>query len=84
MNTQNKIAEVCDGIKKLLLDKNKKYGNSALEPVRVFSKASPVEQLLVPSSPFSCPEKGMELTYAVPILRLGRPGQLSAGDAVVV
>lgn len=47
MNTQNKIAEVCDGIKKLLLDKNKKYGNSALEPVRVFSKASPVEQLLV-------------------------------------
>lgn len=47
MNTQDKITEVCDGIKKLLLDKNKKYGNSALEPVRIFSKSSSVEQLLV-------------------------------------
>ena len=47
MNTQKQIAEVCDNIKHLLLDKNKKYGNSALEPVRVFSKATPIEQLLV-------------------------------------
>ena len=31
----------------MLIEKNKAYGNSALEPVRVFSKASPVEQLLV-------------------------------------
>lgn len=34
-------------IKTLLLAKNRKYGNSALEPKRIFSKASPVEQLLV-------------------------------------
>lgn len=33
------IAE-CDSIKNLLLAKNKKYGNSALNPVRVFSKLS--------------------------------------------
>lgn len=31
----------------LLITKNKKYGNSALEPVRIFSKASATEQLLV-------------------------------------
>lgn len=34
-------------IAKLLIDKNKKYGNSALEPKRIFSSASSVEQLLV-------------------------------------
>ena len=31
----------------LLIEKNKAYGNSALDPVRVFSKATPEEQLLV-------------------------------------
>jgi len=31
----------------MLLRKNRAYGNSALEPVRVFSKASPIEQILV-------------------------------------
>ena len=34
-------------IKKMLLEKNRKYENSALEPVRVFSKASSEEQILV-------------------------------------
>ena len=42
-----KISTVCDDIKELLIHKNRKYGNSALKPCRVFSKASPVEQLLV-------------------------------------
>lgn len=37
----------CDAIKNMLMEKNRKYGNSALEPVRVFSKASPTEQILV-------------------------------------
>jgi len=45
--TQNLIAQVCDEVKALLIAKNKKYGNSALEPKRIFSKASTVEQLLV-------------------------------------
>ena len=42
-----KISGVCDDIKELLIHKNRKYGNSALKPCRVFSKSSPVEQLLV-------------------------------------
>jgi len=41
------IAGACDEIKELLLKKNERYGDSALNPVRVFSKASAQEQLLV-------------------------------------
>jgi hypothetical protein len=44
---QLSIAAACDEIKQLLLEKNANYGDSALDPVRIFSKASPVEQLLV-------------------------------------
>ncbi len=47
LDTQTHIAMICDSIKELLLDKNKKYGDSALNPVRIFSKASTIEQLLV-------------------------------------
>lgn len=41
------IERECDQIRNMLLGKNQAYGNSALDPVRVFSKASPVEQILV-------------------------------------
>lgn len=41
------IASACDEVKELLLEKNAKYGNSALDPVRIFSQSSPVEQILV-------------------------------------
>ena len=41
------IAEECDAIKALLLSKNAAYGNSALDPVRIFSKADTVEQIKV-------------------------------------
>ena len=44
---ERQVSEVLDPLKELLVTKNNKYGNSALEPVRVFSKASTVEQLLV-------------------------------------
>lgn len=44
---QQQIADECDALKTLLIEKNRAYGNSALEPVRVFSRASPVEQILV-------------------------------------
>ena len=47
VNTQTEIAMVCDDIKDLLLQKNIKYGDSALDPLRVLSKASPKEQILV-------------------------------------
>ncbi len=46
-NVRGLIAQECDALKALLLEKNAAYGNSALDPVRLFSKASPVEQLLV-------------------------------------
>ena len=36
-------AEVCD----MLLDKNESYGNSAAEPLRIFSQASTLEQINV-------------------------------------
>ena len=45
--TQQQIAAICDDIKELLLYKNKQYGDSALNPSRIFSKASAVEQILV-------------------------------------
>ena len=45
--SEMKISGVCDDIKELLINKNRKYGNSALKPWRVFSKASAVEQFLV-------------------------------------
>jgi len=31
----------------MLLEKNRKYGNSALEPIRIFSKADSIEQIKV-------------------------------------
>lgn len=45
--SQSDIALVCDQIKELLIEKNRKYGDSALQPVRIFSKASTLEQLKV-------------------------------------
>lgn len=43
--TQRLIVEECDSIKSLLLEKNNSYGNSAVEPIGIFSKASPEEAL---------------------------------------
>ena len=45
--TQEAIKTVCEDVKELLLYKNQKYGDSALNPCRIFSKANGVEQLLV-------------------------------------
>jgi len=45
--TQIDIVTVCDEIKELLLEKNKRYGDSALAPVRIFSKADTLDQLEV-------------------------------------
>jgi hypothetical protein len=46
-NTVNDINRVCTEIKNMLMQKNLAYGDSALEPVRIFSKADPIEQILV-------------------------------------
>lgn len=41
------VSEVLIEIKDLLVSKNQKYGNSALEPLGVFSQLSPEEGLFV-------------------------------------
>ena len=46
-DTQKEIVIVCDQIKELLLEKNRKYGDSALNPIRIFSKANNLEQIKV-------------------------------------
>lgn len=46
-DNQKNIEEACDNIKDLLLAKNRKYGDSALSPIRVFSKSDSTEQILV-------------------------------------
>ncbi len=47
LTTAERIASACERIEALLLEKNEAYGDSALNPVRVFSKADAVEQLRV-------------------------------------
>lgn len=46
-DTQKEITAVCNEILDLLLEKNRKYGDSALNPKRIFSKADAVEQIKV-------------------------------------
>jgi hypothetical protein len=41
------VSKVLNNVRQLLLDKNRKYGNSALEPKRIFSKSDAVEQIKV-------------------------------------
>jgi hypothetical protein len=45
--TEKSISEICKEISDLLIEKNRSYGNSALDPVRIFSQSSPEEQILV-------------------------------------
>ena len=45
--TQEKISKICDNVKEMLLEKNRKYGDSALNPIRIFAKSDTVEQLKV-------------------------------------
>ena len=35
----------CDSIRDMLIEKNRKYGNSALMPTRIFSKVDTLEQI---------------------------------------
>ena len=41
------INAVVDEIRDLLIEKNRRYGNSALDPVRIFSSADTREQIFV-------------------------------------
>lgn len=46
-DTQDLIWDECESIRDLLLEKNRKYGDSAINPVRIFSRADAVEQINV-------------------------------------
>ena len=47
MNNQQRIAEICDGMKDLLLYKNQKYGDSALSPKRIFYKGDSADSIKI-------------------------------------
>ena len=44
---ESKIKAKCEEIADLLIRKNQDYGNSAFNPVKIFSKAPPIEALKV-------------------------------------
>lgn len=43
--TEHAISNECQRIARLLIEKNRAYGNSALEPNNIFSRATATEQL---------------------------------------
>jgi hypothetical protein len=47
MNTRNKIKEKCKELEDLLLMKNARYGDAALDPLNIFSKANAVAGIKV-------------------------------------
>ena len=47
MSFKEDVSSILDEIRDMLVSKNEKYGNSALEPIGVFSKLSPKEGLLI-------------------------------------
>jgi hypothetical protein len=47
MKTEDLIENVCSDIQQMLIEKNRAYGDSALDPVRIFSKSDSVEQIYV-------------------------------------
>lgn len=44
---QQDLTKFLDELKSLLIQKNTAYGDSALNPIRIFSTADPIEQLNV-------------------------------------
>lgn len=47
LSFKDALDTVLESIRAMLLEKNERYGNSALNPVRIFSKAPVREQILV-------------------------------------
>ena len=45
MNTRQKIKLKCKKLEDLLLQKNARYGDAALEPLNIFSKANAVSSI---------------------------------------
>jgi hypothetical protein len=46
-DSQRLLIEECNEILEMLLEKNRKYGDSALSPARIFSRAGALEQINV-------------------------------------
>lgn len=46
-DTQMKLVDVLDGMKNLLLYKNKKYGDSAINPKKIFYKGDSTNSILI-------------------------------------
>ena len=46
-NTQEKIKEITDAMRELLLYKNQKYGDSALNPKQIFYKGNAASSILI-------------------------------------
>jgi hypothetical protein len=47
LQTEDKIKAIMSRLENMLIEKNRAYGDSALDPVRVFSKEGAVEQIYV-------------------------------------
>ena len=47
VQTQYVISNICDEIKEMLIKKNQSYGDSAIDPIRIFSKANTDEQIKI-------------------------------------
>jgi hypothetical protein len=47
IQTQYAISNICDEIKEMLIKKNQSYGDSAIDPIRIFSKANTDEQIKI-------------------------------------
>jgi hypothetical protein len=47
MNTRKKLIKKCNDLKDLLLDKNDAYGDSALNPVGIFSRLKATEAIKI-------------------------------------
>lgn len=88
---QQLIADTCDELKAFLLEKNRRYGSSMFEPVRIFSKASADEQIrvrlddklsrIVSGQPGETEDVPLDLTgYLIGLLALRR---LERGKAVM-
>ncbi|MGP1459923.1 MAG: hypothetical protein ACTTKL_11575 [Treponema sp.] len=46
-DTQQKITEITNAMRELLLYKNQKYGDSALKPKRIFHKGNNLSSILI-------------------------------------
>ena len=47
MSFEDKVTKITEDIKNLLIEKNRKYGSSALNPLRIFSKCDKIEAIKV-------------------------------------